>query len=47
MARKKDDIAVRYNELCDLIIEYNRHYYELSAPLVDDAEYDRLMARAC
>ncbi len=44
MARKKDDIAKRYNELCDLISEYNRHYYELSAPLVDDAEYDRLMA---
>ncbi len=42
MARKKDDIAARYNELCDRIIEYNRHYYELSAPLVDDAEYDRL-----
>ncbi len=43
MARKKNDIAKRYNELCDLILEYNRHYYELSAPLVDDAEYDRLM----
>lgn len=43
MARKKDDISKRYNELCDLILEYNRHYYELSEPLVDDAEYDRLM----
>lgn len=43
MPGKRNDIADRYNELCDLIIAYNRHYYELSAPLVDDAEYDRLM----
>jgi DNA ligase (NAD+) len=43
MARKKDNIADRYNELCDRVLEYNRHYYELNAPLVDDAEYDRLM----
>ncbi|MBN1497903.1 MAG: NAD-dependent DNA ligase LigA [Spirochaetes bacterium] len=43
MTGKQDDIAERYNKLCDLIITYNRHYYELSAPLVDDAEYDRLM----
>ncbi len=43
MARKKDDISRRYNELCDLILEYNRRYYDLNAPLVDDAEYDRLM----
>lgn len=44
MARKKEDIASRYDELCDLILTCNRHYYELSAPLIDDAEYDRLMA---
>jgi DNA ligase (NAD+) len=43
MAKKKNDIGTRYNELCDLIITYNRHYYELSSPLVDDAAYDRLM----
>ena len=43
MTKKKDDISRRYNELCDLIIKYNRHYYELSSPLADDAEYDRLM----
>ena len=40
---KKEDIRKRYDELCDLINRYNRHYYELDAPLVDDAEYDRLM----
>ncbi|MDR3237364.1 MAG: NAD-dependent DNA ligase LigA [Spirochaetia bacterium] len=33
----------RYNELCGLLLEYNRHYYELDAPLVDDAVYDKLM----
>ncbi|OHD65560.1 MAG: hypothetical protein A2176_03160 [Spirochaetes bacterium RBG_13_51_14] len=43
MTKKKKDIALRYQELCDLINRYNFHYYELNAPLVDDAEYDRLM----
>lgn len=40
---KKEETGKRYDELCDLINRYNRHYYELDAPLVDDAEYDRLM----
>jgi DNA ligase (NAD+) len=43
MSKKKDDNLKRYNELCELIIKFNRHYYEFSSPLVDDAEYDRLM----
>ena len=38
-----EDLKKRYDELCDLVLRYNRHYYELDAPLVDDAEYDRLM----
>ena len=40
---KKEDMKKRYDELCDQIHRYNRHYYELDAPLVDDAEYDRVM----
>jgi len=36
-------VARRYKELCDLIEKYNYHYYQLNDPLVDDAEYDRLM----
>jgi len=39
----KMDIERRYGELCDKLLEYNRHYYELDAPLVDDALYDELM----
>ena len=34
----------RYNELCDLLLKYNLHYYELDEPLVDDASYDALVA---
>jgi DNA ligase (NAD+) len=33
----------RYDELCRLLTEYNRRYYELDSPLVDDATYDGLM----
>lgn len=33
----------QYDELCDLLIEYNRRYYEDNDPAVDDAEYDRLL----
>ena len=33
----------RYEHLCEILDKYNRHYYDLDAPLVDDAEYDRLM----
>jgi DNA ligase (NAD+) len=40
---KSGNMQKRYDELCDLINRYNRHYYDLDAPLVDDAEYDRLM----
>lgn len=40
---RKEDITKRYDKLCDLIQRYNRHYYDLDMPLVDDAEYDRLM----
>lgn len=43
MPAKKKDIEKRYNELCDRIIDLNYHYYELSAPVVDDSEYDDLM----
>ena len=41
--KKTDGVEQRYRELCDRIIELNRHYYELSDPLVDDSEYDDLM----
>lgn len=34
------EIKKRYDELCAIISEYNRYYYELDKPLVDDAEYD-------
>ncbi|MCL2025546.1 MAG: NAD-dependent DNA ligase LigA [Leptospirales bacterium] len=37
------DTEKRYNELCDKLLEYDTHYYELDAPLVDDALYDELM----
>ena len=37
------DIEKRYNELCNELLEYNRHYYELDMPLVEDAFYDELM----
>ncbi len=37
------DMEQRYNELCDLILKYNRHYYELDDPLVDDATYDGMV----
>lgn len=42
MARKS--AGERYGELAALIEKYNYHYYELDAPLVDDAEYDALAA---
>ncbi len=38
------DVDKRYRELCGLIGEYNRRYYELDSPVVDDATYDALMA---
>ena len=40
---RKGDIKARYAELAALIEKYNRHYYELDSPLVDDAEYDERM----
>ncbi|OHD68710.1 MAG: hypothetical protein A2W19_12920 [Spirochaetes bacterium RBG_16_49_21] len=43
MAQNLEKIKKRYDELCDLIIKYNYHYYNLNAPLVDDSEYDALM----
>ncbi|MBN2161040.1 MAG: NAD-dependent DNA ligase LigA [Spirochaetes bacterium] len=43
MTGNKKEITARYNDLCDLIIKYNRHYYDLNDPLVDDSEYDALM----
>jgi len=38
-----ENIRKKYDGLCDRIIRYNYHYYELDSPLVDDAEYDALM----
>ena len=35
MARKS--AGARHKELASLIEKYNYHYYELDAPLVDDA----------
>jgi DNA ligase (NAD+) len=43
MSAKLEKIKQRYDELCELILKYNYHYYNLDAPLVDDAEYDALM----
>jgi DNA ligase (NAD+) len=43
MARDQGKIKKRYDDLYDLIIKYNYHYYNLNAPLVDDSEYDSLM----
>ncbi|TFH43080.1 MAG: NAD-dependent DNA ligase LigA, partial [Chrysiogenales bacterium] len=43
MSDKRNTIRTRYDELCDLISGHNYRYYELNAPLVDDAEYDALM----
>jgi len=42
MARKS--AGARHKELASLIEKYNYHYYELDAPLVDDAAYDALVA---
>ena len=39
-----DPVEKRINELTDLLIEYNRLYYEEDAPAVSDEEYDLLMA---
>jgi DNA ligase (NAD+) len=41
MARKS--AGARHKELASLIEKYNYHYYELDAPLVDDAAYDALV----
>jgi len=38
-----DSVKKRYDELFELLTKYNHYYYELDQPLVDDAEYDRLM----
>lgn len=37
-------IRERYQELLGLVEKHNYHYYNLDKPLVDDAEYDRLMS---
>ena len=39
-----DPVEKRINELTDLLIEYNRLYYEEDSPAVSDEEYDLLMA---
>ncbi len=36
-------IKKRYDELIELIVRYNYHYYNLNQPLFDDATYDDLM----
>ncbi|HOO71195.1 MAG TPA: NAD-dependent DNA ligase LigA [Spirochaetota bacterium] len=43
MKGRKSGIRKRYDELVDLIKEYNRHYYDLDSPAVDDATYDELL----
>ncbi|MBN1532241.1 MAG: NAD-dependent DNA ligase LigA [Spirochaetes bacterium] len=43
MGTRESDVKARYDELCDLITKYNRHYYIEDSPLVDDATYDELM----
>jgi DNA ligase (NAD+) len=43
MGAKDSGVRARYDELCDLITKYNRHYYTEDSPLVDDATYDELM----
>jgi DNA ligase (NAD+) len=43
MTERLNDIQKRYDELVALITEYNRRYYELDDPAVDDATYDALV----
>jgi len=36
-------LKIKYNDLCNKLIEANTHYYELDNPILDDASYDKLM----
>ena len=40
MTRKK--IENQYKEKINLLIKFNKNYYEYSDPIVDDGEYDKL-----
>ncbi len=40
---KKNEIREQHRKLVALIEKYNRHYYVLNDPLVDDAAYDEVM----
>ena len=40
MTKKK--IEEQYKEKINQLVKYNESYYELSNPLVDDSEYDKL-----
>ena len=39
---KKKEVQKKYLEKIKLINNYNKNYYELSKPLVDDQHYDNL-----
>lgn len=41
--KDRERLRKRYDELFALIVKYNRYYYELNQPLVDDARYDELL----
>ena len=40
----KNKIKKKYNEKIQNLVKLNKHYYDLSKPLVHDHEYDRIKA---
>ena len=40
----KNKIKKEYNEKIQNLVKLNKHYYDLSKPLVNDYEYDQIKA---
>ena len=40
----RNKIKKKYNEKIKYLVKLNKHYYDLSKPLVNDDEYDQLKA---
>ena len=40
----KNKIKKEYNEKIQNLVKLNKHYYDLSKPLVNDDEYDQIKA---
>ena len=40
----KNKIKKKYNEKIQNLVKLNKHYYDLSKPLVNDYEYDQIKA---